>query len=189
MSENDRLHTEIDDLLKRVKISRSENSNINRTIEKILNEYVSENKSEVNCCYFIKNIDEKNDICFVHKFDGKEKTFQNLKFSEMPIGIKEDDVIVYANKAFAVNEDVTNRVLKAKKLILNNIEESFELFTEEGKEYIVCDKSDDILKPRISLKTKESGKEYVGITVSRELYEAVKVSDTVIYEKNEWKIV
>lgn len=186
--ENGLLHLKIQELLKTLSIPRKEYSSFNKWIVEKLNRFVEENDFEGNCCYFVKNIDNNSNVCFVHKFDGKARSFQNLELSSLPENVSKDDVLVYLDGKIVVQEEVTSELLEEKLRRLVELKESFSLFTEDGKEYVVCDKSDDIIRPQMSLRM-EDGKEYSKIDISSRLYEKIKVGDKVVYRNGDWEVV
>ena len=70
--------------------------------------------------------------------------------------------------------------------IFKRKENSLEDFQIEGETYVVCDKSDDAVKLKFSLKTQEGDKEFWGIDIAPELYEQIEYGSIVKFENGKY---
>lgn len=182
------LRSYVEDLKASVKMSRNANQALNDEISNYLKKYVSENDCEERCCFFVKNITPSNNICFVHKFTASEKSFQNLDLSDLPENVHKSDVIVFKNGEYVVDLDLTNEILQIEKRAYESLKSSVNLFKVEGQKYFVCEKSDDSLNPKMSLRIIETNEELWGIDISKELYKKIKYGSIVVYKNGEYEI-
>lgn len=177
---NETLRGAVEALESSFKLTREDRSLINNTIANWLKKYVSSN--ELSECYYVKNVTPETNICFVHTFTADRKSFQNLELSKLPTDVKIGDVLVFQNGSFKVDKEITNEILALRKRIMEASKNSKNLFEVDGKEYVVCDKSDEKEEAMMSLKILETGKEFWGIKISQELYEKIKYGSKVIYQ-------
>lgn len=176
----------LDKAEKSIDIPRKVNSLINQTVNSFLMEMVREYKPESNCCFLVKNVSPETGVCFVHRINESERTFENIELSAVPSNTKEGDVLVIQNGKYAVSLVVTAEVLKIRQRIIKSLENSIEDFQIEGACYVVCDKSDDIKSPKMSLRIEESGKEFWGIDIEAELYNEIEFGSKVKYENGRY---
>lgn len=169
-------------------IPRSTNSMINKAVNKYLMELVSEFKPENGCCYLVKNLTPETNICFVHKITETERIFENIELSDVPDGTKIGDILVYTEGKLTVSPVVTGEVLKIRQRIIRSLENSIEEFQVEGEVYVVCDKSDDAVKPKFSLRTQDGAKEFWGIEIDAELYEQIEYGSIVKFENGKYVV-
>lgn len=167
-------------------IPRKVNSLINQTVNSFLMEMVKEYKPEGSCCFLVKNVSPETGVCFVHRINESERTFENIELSAVPHETKGGDVLVIQDGKYVISLVVTAEVLKIRQRIIKSLENSIEEFQVEGVSYIVCDKSDDIKEPRMSLKDEKSGKEFWGIDIDEELYEQIEYGSKVKYENGRY---
>ena len=169
-------------------IPRSTNSMINKAVNKYLMELVSEFKPENGCCYLVKNLTPETNICFVHKITETERIFENIELSDVPDGTKIGDILVYTEGKLTVSPVVTGEVLKIRQRIIRSLENSIEEFQVEGEVYVVCDKSDDAVKPKFSLRTQDGAKEFWGIEIDAELYAQIEYGSNVKFENGKYVV-
>lgn len=169
-----------------IKIPRNVHTALNEAIARLLKEYVSENNFEEGCCYFVKNIIPAQQVCFVHRFTKAEKSFQNIELEKLPDNIKKGDVVILKEGQFIVDYEITNEVSNVQNRAIESLKNSIELFRVEGKEYFVCDKSDDAEDPKMSLRIEETGEEFWAIEISKELYENIKYGSRVTYKNGKY---
>ena len=173
---------------KSMDIPRSINSMINKAVNKYLMELVSEFKPENGCCYLVKNLTPETNICFVHKITETERIFENIELSDVPDGTKIGDILVYTEGKLTVSPVVTGEVLKIRQRIIRSLENSIEEFQVEGEVYVVCDKSDDAVKPKFSLRTQDGAKEFWGIEIDAELYAQIEYGSNVKFENGKYVV-
>lgn len=183
---NQKMREYLESAEKSMDIPRKISSLINQTVNKYLMELVREFKPENACCYLVKNLTPETNVCFVHKITEKERIFENIEFSDVPVETRIGDVLVYTDGKLTVSPVVTGEVLKIRQRIIRSLENSLEDFQIEGEMYVVCDKSDDAIKPKFSLKTQDSGKEFWGIEIDAELYEQVEYGSIVKFENGKY---
>lgn len=183
---NQKMREYLEHAEKSMDIPRSTNSMINKAVNKYLMELVSEFKPENGCCYLVKNLTPETNICFVHKITETERIFENIELSDVPDGTKIGDILVYTEGKLTVSPVVTGEVLKIRHRIIRSLENSLEDFQIEGETYVVCDKSDDAVKPKFSLKTQEGDKEFWGIDIAPELYEQIEYGSIVKFENGKY---
>ncbi len=183
---NEQLRIAIDKMESAVNLPRLVTNQINEAIFGRLKSYVIETKPEEGCCYYVKNVTPETNVCFVHKFTDSQKSFQNIELSELPTDIKKGDVIIHKDGKFIVDEEITNSVLVIRKHVIEEQNTSITLFEEEGKEYMVCDKSDDITSPKMSLRTFDTMQEFWGIEITPELYEQIRYGTVLVYQDGKY---
>ena len=183
---NQKMREYLESAEKSMDIPRKISSLINQTVNKYLMELVMEFKPENACCYLVKNLTPETNVCFVHKITEKERIFENIEFSDVPVETRIGDVLVYTDGKLTVSPVVTGEVLKIRQRIIRSLENSLEDFQIEGEMYVVCDKSDDAIKPKFSLKTQDSGKEFWGIEIDAELYEQIEYGSIVKFENGKY---
>lgn len=177
---NETLRGAVEALENSFKLTREDRSLINDSIANWLKKYVSSNG--LSECYYVKNVTPESNICFVHTFTADKKSFQNLELSKLSADVKNGDVLIFQNGSFKVDKEATNEILTLRKRIIEASKNSRSLFEVDGKEYFVCDKSDEKEDARMSLKIPETGKEFWGIKISQELYEKIRYGSKVIYQ-------
>lgn len=180
------LRSSLNEIQKELTITRATNKLINDTINSHLMQMIKEYKPEGNCCFLVKNV---SDVCFVHKIDERERTFENIELAKVPQDIKEGDVLVLKNGNYEVSLFVTADVLRLKYRILKSLANSIDEFQVEGETYTVCDKSDDVKEAKMSLKNEENGKEFWGIEIDEELYKEIGYGSIVKYQKGRYIVM
>ena len=185
---NQKMREYLESAEKSMDIPRSTNSMINKAVNKYLMGLVSEFKPENGCCYLVKNLTPETNICFVHKMTETERIFENIELSNVPDNTRIGDVLVWSEGKLTVSPVVTGEVLKIRQRIIRSLENSLEDFQIEGATYVVCDKSDDAIKPKFSLKTEDCDKEFWGIDIDAELYEQIEYGSTVKFENGKYVI-
>ena len=154
-----------------------------------MKKFVTENVLEGQCCYFVKNINYDANVCFVHKFSEGGKTFQNLDISDIPSDTKKEDVLVLIQGVLTVNTEITEQIAKLKSEILESYEETKALFSVEGEEYVVSDKSDDVVNAHMSLRTKDGAFERADVKINSELYNKIRFGSKVRFESGKYIFV
>ena len=183
---NQKMREYLENAEKSMDIPRSTNSMINKAVNKYLMELVSEFKPENGCCFLVKNLTPETNICFVHKITETERIFENIELSDVPSETRIGDILVYTDGKLTISPVVTGEVLKIRHRIIRSLENSLEDFQIEGETYVVCDKSDDLVKPKFSLKTQDGTKEFWGIDISPELYEQIEYGSIVKFENGKY---
>lgn len=186
---NEELRAHVERCEAAIKLPRSTHSILNNAIASTLRRYVTEHEVEDGCCYFVKNINQDANICFVHAFTPQGKSFQNLTLSGLPQDMKKGDVLVQKEGQIVVEPEITNTILALRKRILESLKNSIELFRVEGKTYFICDKSDDIMKPKMSLRIEETNQEYWGIDIDEELYKQIRYGSKVVYTGGQYTLL
>ena len=185
---NQQMREYLESAEKSLDIPRSTNSMINKAVNKYLMELVSEFKPENGCCFLVKNLTPETNICFVHKITETERIFENIELSDVPSETRIGDILVYTDGKLTISPVVTGEVLKIRHRIIRSLENSLEDFQIEGETYVVCDKSDDAVKPKFSLKTQEGDKEFWGIDIALELYEQIEYGSIVKFENGKYVV-
>ena len=185
---NQKMREYLESAEKSLDIPRSTNSMINKAVNKYLMELVSEFKPENGCCFLVKNLTPETNICFVHKITETERIFENIELSDVPSETRIGDILVYTDGKLTISPVVTGEVLKIRHRIIRSLENSLEDFQIEGETYVVCDKSDDAVKPKFSLKTQEGDKEFWGIDIALELYEQIEYGSIVKFENGKYVV-
>lgn len=183
---NQKMREYLESAEKGLDIPRSTNSMINKAVNKYLMELVSEFKPENGCCFLVKNLTPETNICFVHKITETERIFENIELSDVPSETRIGDILVYTDGKLTISPVVTGEVLKIRQRIIRSLENSLEDFQIEGETYVVCDKSDDAVKPKFSLKTQDGTKEFWGIDIAPELYEQIEYGSIVKFENGKY---
>lgn len=186
---NQKMREYLESAEKSMDIPRSTNSMINKAVNKYLMGLVSEFKPENGCCYLVKNLTPETNVCFVHKMTETERIFENIELSNVPANTRIGDVLVWSDGNLTVSPVVTGEVLKIRQRIIRSLENSLEDFQIEGVTYVVCDKSDDSVKPKFSLRTEDGEKEFWGIDIDAELYEQIEYGSMVKFENGKYVIV
>lgn len=185
---NQKMREYLESAEKGMDIPRSTNSMINKAVNKYLMELVSEFKPENGCCYLVKNLTPETNVCFVHKMTETERIFENIELSNVPANTRIGDVLVWSDGKLTVSPVVTGEVLKIRQRIIRSLENSLEDFQIEGETYVVCDKSDDSVKPKFSLRTEVGDKEFWGIDIDTELYEQIEYGSIVKFENGKYVV-
>ena len=185
---NQQMREYLESAEKSLDIPRSTNSMINKAVNKYLMELVSEFKPENGCCFLVKNLTPETNICFVHQITETERIFENIELSDVPSETRIGDILVYTDGKLTISPVVTGEVLKIRHRIIRSLENSLEDFQIEGETYVVCDKSDDAVKPKFSLKTQEGDKEFWGIDIALELYEQIEYGSIVKFENGKYVV-
>lgn len=185
---NQKMREYLESAEKSMDIPRSTNSMINKAVNKYLMGLVSEFKPENGCSYLVKNLTPETNVCFVHKITETERIFENIELSKVPANTRIGDVLVWMEGKLTVSPVVTGEVLKIRQRIIRSLENSLEEFHVEGKTYVVCDKSDDVLKPKFSLRTEDGAKEFWGIEIDAELYEQIEFGSIVKFENGKYVV-
>ena len=185
---NQKMREYLESAEKSMDIPRSTNSMINKAVNKYLMELVSEFKPENGCCYLVKNLTPEKNVCFVHKMTETERIFENIELSNVPANTRIGDVLVWSDGKLTVSPVVTGEVLKIRQRIIRSLENSLEDFQIEGETYVVCDKSDDAVKPKVSLRTEDGDKEFWGIDIDTELYEQIEYGSIVKFENGKYVV-
>ena len=183
----DTLKEYIERIDEEVKIPRATRTLISDSIAEIMKKYISENRLEEGCCYYVKNIG--NNICFVHVYSSTGKSFKNLDLAMLPSDIKNGDVIVMKDGKYVVEQSVTDEIYLTEKRIIDSLKNSIELFRKEGTEYFVCGKSDDSKNPKMNLRIEDTNQEFWGIEIGEELYNKIKFGSKVKYESGKYIFV
>ena len=186
---NQKMREYLEHAEKSMDIPRSTNSMINKAVNKYLMGLVSEFKPENGYCYLVKNLTPETNVCFVHKINETERIFENIELSNVPTNTRIGDVLVWSDGKLTVSPVVTGEVLKIRQRIIRSLENSLEDFQIEGAMYVVCDKSDDAVKPKFSLKMQDGEKEFWGIDIDVELYEQIEYGSMVKFENGKYVIV
>lgn len=184
---NNSLRGAVEALEESIKLTREARNNINNSISIHLKDYVVSNG--VDECYYVKNVSPDAGVCFVHCFDKNSKKFQNIELSKVPSNVKKGDVLVKDKDEYKVDLTITSEILNLKKRIIEASKNSRTLFEVPEKEYVVCDKSDEADEAKMSLKIQESGKEFWGISISKELYNQIKYGSKVKYSNGEYHLI
>lgn len=183
---NDSLRGAVEALEESIKLTRETRSSLNNSISACLKKYVANNN--IDECYLVKNVSQDTGVCFVHCFDKNSKKFQNIELSKLPLSIKNGDVLVKSGNEYKVDTVITNEILNLKKRIIEASKNSRTLFEVPEKEYVVCDKSDEADEAKMSLKIQETGKEFWGISISKELYSQIRYGSKVKYHDGEYHL-